>query len=69
MPQQTVPGRQVTPRTFLQREKRQGPCPGDGLELGKELGARLVHLEEVQLHPTGFVDPKDPGAGDPVFPA
>ncbi|TXT10589.1 hypothetical protein VHUM_02094 [Vanrija humicola] len=26
------------------------------------LGARLVDMDSVQVHPTGFVDPKDPGA-------
>ena len=34
---------------------------GDGLKLGQALGAATVQLEQVQVHPTGFVDPKDPG--------
>ncbi|KAI8473725.1 MAG: FAD binding domain-containing protein [Monoraphidium minutum] len=38
-----------------------GPwASGDGIELGGALGAGLVHMEQVQVHPTGFVDPKDP---------
>jgi len=36
---------------------------GDGLELGKQVGAKLIHLDKVQVHPTGFVDQKDPDAG------
>jgi len=42
---------------------------GDGLSLGKSLGVELVDLEEVQLHPTGFVDPKDPDAGSKILAA
>ncbi|MDP2436125.1 MAG: FAD-binding protein, partial [archaeon] len=33
---------------------------GDGVRLGAALGARLVHMDQVQIHPTGFVDPADP---------
>lgn len=33
---------------------------GDGLDLGESLGAALVHVDQVQVHPTGFVDPADP---------
>ncbi len=25
-----------------------------------QMGAELVHMEHVQIHPTGFIDPKDP---------
>ena len=34
--------------------------PGDGVLLGEKLGAKLVDMDKVQLHPTGFIDPKDP---------
>ena len=27
-----------------------------------QMGAELVHMEHVQIHPTGFIDPKDPSA-------
>jgi succinate dehydrogenase/fumarate reductase flavoprotein subunit len=33
---------------------------GDGVAMGEELGAELIDMDKVQLHPTGFIDPKDP---------
>ena len=33
---------------------------GDGMKLAKAIGASLVDMDKVQLHPTAFVDPKDP---------
>ncbi|KAL7531486.1 hypothetical protein ACHAXR_005392, partial [Thalassiosira sp. AJA248-18] len=33
---------------------------GDGITLGASVGAGLVDMEKVQVHPTGWVDPKDP---------
>lgn len=33
---------------------------GSGVVLGEEVGAELVDMDHVQLHPTGFLDPKDP---------
>ncbi|ETV85928.1 hypothetical protein H257_02452 [Aphanomyces astaci] len=37
-----------------------GPwATGDGLELATGVGAALVDTDKVQLHPTGFIDPKD----------
>lgn len=33
---------------------------GDGVVLGEEVGAELVDMDQVQLHPTGFIDPADP---------
>lgn len=39
----------------------QGPfSTGDGLQLGQEVQANCVDLDKIQVHPTGFVDPKDP---------
>ncbi|CAK5266844.1 unnamed protein product [Mycena citricolor] len=38
---------------------------GDGISLATSLAALpagTIHLDQVQVHPTGFVDPKDPGA-------
>jgi len=35
---------------------------GDGLKLATAAGADLVDMDKVQLHPTGFIDPKDPAA-------
>mmetsp|Transcript_1240 Transcript_1240/g.3014 ORF Transcript_1240/g.3014 Transcript_1240/m.3014 type:complete len:1213 (-) Transcript_1240:39-3677(-) len=38
-----------------------GPfATGDGVRLGKALGANLIDMDKVQLHPTGFIDPKNP---------
>ncbi|PWV11149.1 putative NADH-dependent fumarate reductase [Trypanosoma cruzi] len=38
-----------------------GPwATGDGVKLARRLGATLVDMEKVQLHPTGLIDPKDP---------
>ncbi|CAI5496707.1 unnamed protein product [Closterium sp. Naga37s-1] len=38
-----------------------GPfATGDGVRLGLAAGAGLIHMDQVQLHPTGYVDPKDP---------
>ena len=33
---------------------------GDGVRLGAAAGASLVHMDQVQVHPTGFVDPSQP---------
>ena len=33
---------------------------GDGVRLAAAAGASLVHMEHVQVHPTGFVDPSQP---------
>ena len=35
-------------------------CTGDGIKMGLALGANTVHMEAVQVHPTGLVDPGDP---------
>jgi FAD-dependent fumarate reductase len=37
------------------------PRPG-GHDVLTAVGARLVDMESVQIHPTGFVDPQNPGA-------
>eukprot|EP00956_Cyclotella_meneghiniana_P000866 scaffold1005_cov70-Cyclotella_meneghiniana.AAC.1 len=33
---------------------------GDGITLGTSVGAGLVDMDKVQIHPTGWVDPSDP---------
>ena len=33
---------------------------GEGIGLGKAIGAEVKDLSQVQIHPTGFVDPADP---------
>ncbi|KAF5839785.1 FAD binding domain-containing protein [Dunaliella salina] len=38
-----------------------GPwATGDNLDIAERAGARLIDLSEVQIHPTGFIDPNDP---------
>lgn len=32
---------------------------GDGMRIAEEIGAELMDMEYVQVHPTGFIDPKD----------
>ncbi|RNE95120.1 putative NADH-dependent fumarate reductase, partial [Trypanosoma conorhini] len=40
-----------------------GPwATGDGVKLARRLGATLVDMDKVQLHPTGLIDPKDPAS-------
>lgn len=37
-----------------------GPfATGDGVRMGRAIGAHLLGMEWVQVHPTGFVNPKD----------
>jgi len=39
----------------------QGPfSTGDGILLGEGVEAAMVDMDKIQVHPTGFVDPKDP---------
>ena len=33
---------------------------GDGISLAKAMGADLIDMDKVQIHPTGWVDPSDP---------
>uniref|UniRef100_A0A1I8BF21 FAD_binding_2 domain-containing protein n=1 Tax=Meloidogyne hapla TaxID=6305 RepID=A0A1I8BF21_MELHA len=35
---------------------------GDGVKMARAMGAGLVGMDKVQIHPTAFIDPKDPGA-------
>jgi succinate dehydrogenase/fumarate reductase flavoprotein subunit len=38
-----------------------GPhCTGDGIKMSQKIGADVVDMEWVQVHPTGIVDPKNP---------
>jgi NAD(P)H-flavin reductase len=34
---------------------------GDGIRFGEAIGASLIDMDKVQLHPTAFIDPNDPG--------
>ncbi|KAI8911218.1 FAD binding domain-containing protein [Powellomyces hirtus] len=37
-------------------------CTGDGIKLTEAIGGNTLHMEKVQVHPTGLVDPKEPDA-------
>lgn len=37
-------------------------CTGDGIKMAQVLGAGDIHMEYVQVHPTGLIDPRDPDA-------
>jgi len=37
-------------------------CTGDGIRMGQAMGAKVIDLEWVQVHPTGLVKPDDPDA-------
>jgi len=39
-----------------------GSASGDGMVIAEKIGAKLVDMEYVQVHPTGFIDPKKPDA-------
>ena len=37
-------------------------CTGDGHKIAISAGASAIDMEKVQVHPTGLVDPNEPGA-------
>ncbi|KAJ1358398.1 hypothetical protein KIN20_016812 [Parelaphostrongylus tenuis] len=36
---------------------------GDGVKMARAMGAQVIGMDRVQIHPTAFVDPSDPSAG------
>jgi len=42
---------------------------GDGIGLATAVGAALVDMDKIQIHPTGWVDPKDPTNPNKVLAA
>lgn len=42
---------------------------GEGMMCARDIGAQLVHMQHVQVHPTGFIDPKDPTAREKTLAA
>jgi succinate dehydrogenase/fumarate reductase flavoprotein subunit len=37
-------------------------CTGDGIKICLDIGANSIHMDKVQVHPTGLVDVKEPDA-------
>ena len=37
-------------------------CTGDGIKMTLAIGGNTIHMDKVQVHPTGLVDPKEPNA-------
>lgn len=45
-----------------------GPqADGAGIKLGRRAGAELIHMDKIQIHPTGLVDPKDISATSKIL--
>eukprot|EP00331_Platyophrya_macrostoma_P018587 CAMPEP_0176467822 /NCGR_PEP_ID=MMETSP0127-20121128/38676_1 /TAXON_ID=938130 /ORGANISM="Platyophrya macrostoma, Strain WH" /LENGTH=383 /DNA_ID=CAMNT_0017861173 /DNA_START=171 /DNA_END=1320 /DNA_ORIENTATION=+ len=54
--------REFAPHLFG-RPTTNGPfATGDGVKMARAIGAQLVDMDKVQLHPTGFIDPKNPSS-------
>ncbi|KNC80457.1 hypothetical protein SARC_07182 [Sphaeroforma arctica JP610] len=40
-----------------------GPfATGEGVKMGRAIGAQLMHMDKVQIHPTGFIEVTDPNS-------
>ena len=50
------------PDTFDLSSTNGAHATGDGLKMLMDIGGNGIDLDKVQVHPTGLVDPKDPGA-------
>ncbi|KAJ3299468.1 hypothetical protein HK104_008824 [Borealophlyctis nickersoniae] len=37
-------------------------CTGDGIKMTEAVGGKTLHMEKIQVHPTGLVDPNEPDA-------
>jgi succinate dehydrogenase/fumarate reductase flavoprotein subunit len=37
-------------------------CTGDGIKMTIAIGGNTIHMDKVQVHPTGLVDPREPDA-------
>ena len=54
--------KQHRPDTFNLSSTNGTHATGDGLKMLMEIGGNGIDLDKVQVHPTGLVDPKDPGS-------
>ena len=50
------------PDTFGLASTNGTHATGDGLKMLMDIGGNGIDLDKVQVHPTGLVDPKDPGS-------
>lgn len=50
------------PDTFHLASTNGTHATGDGLKMLMAIGGNGIDLDKVQVHPTGLVDPKDPGS-------
>lgn len=60
---------QVRPELLNLGATAGGFSTGDGLKMATSIGADLVGMEHIQVHPTGFVDPNDPENPNKVLAA
>ncbi|KAJ3039763.1 hypothetical protein HDV00_011890 [Rhizophlyctis rosea] len=37
-------------------------CTGDGIKMTEAIGGNTLHMDKIQVHPTGLVDPNEPDA-------
>lgn len=42
---------------------------GDGQRILEKIGADMIDMDQIQVHPTGFIDPEDPSAGSKFLAA
>ncbi|KAJ5348013.1 hypothetical protein N7541_001035 [Penicillium brevicompactum] len=54
--------KQHRPDTFALSSTNGTHATGDGQKMLMAIGANGIDMDKVQVHPTGLVDPKDPGA-------
>lgn len=52
--------REFAPHLFGRPTTNGAFATGDGVKMARSIGAQLIDMDKVQLHPTGFIDPKDP---------
>lgn len=50
------------PDTFGLSTTNGAHATGDGHKMLMEIGANGIDMDKVQVHPTGLIDPKDPGS-------
>ena len=48
------------PETIGETSTNGAFATGDGIKMGRAIGAGMVDLEAVQVHPTGLIHPDDP---------